>query len=160
MNSKMLAALAGSVAVIGAVVFFLVEQNQSHALHLQGEIVSIRFNTLSDGGNLSIIHLKVTNPSSTGYEVRGVEVDAISPDGKETIPSGVLSKREVRAYTEFEKLDGTPIGLGDEVKKGETIDRIMSARFEVPRQKLAGYTLRVKFTSVNGVPAEITGRIP
>jgi hypothetical protein len=156
---RMLAMLAVSAAVIGIAIFFAVHENQSQALHLQGEITAIRFNKLSDGGNLAILNLKVMNPSTANFEVHNVEVEAIAPDKKVT-PSGVLSKREVVAYTEYEKIPGKPIGLGDEFKKGETKEGIVSARFEVPREQLKDQEMVVRFHSVNRVVAEITGRIP
>lgn len=156
---RMLAMLAVSAVAIGTLVFFAVQQNQSQALHLEGEITAIRFNKLSDGGNLAILNLKVTNPSSTGFEVLEAEVDAVDAENKVTL-SGLLSKRELKSYTEYEKIPGTPIGRGDEFKKGETLQGIMSARFEVPREQLKDQTIRVRFRSVNGVVSEITGKIP
>jgi hypothetical protein len=156
---QMLAMLAASAVVIGAVVFFAVERNQSVVLHLEGEITAIRFNTLSDGGDLAILNLKVKNPTTNSFEVHDMEIEAVAPDKKVT-PSGALSKRELASYAEYEKLPGTPIGLGDVFKKGETKEGIVSARFEVPRDKLSGQTIVVRFHSVNRVVAEITGRIP
>lgn len=155
----MLAMLAAAAGLIGVVGFFVVQQNQSQALHLEGEITAIRFNKLSDGGNLAILNLKVTNPSSTGFEVLEAEVEAVAAD-KTVTPSGLLSKRELRSYTEYEKIPGTPIGRGDEIKRGETKEGILSARFEVPREQLKDQTIVVRFSSVNGVVSEITGKIP
>lgn len=156
---RMLAMLGVAAIVIGAALFFAVKENQSQALHLQGEITAIRFNKLSDGGNLAILNLKVSNPSTANFEVHNMEIEAVAADKKVT-PSGVLSKREVVSYTEYEKIPGKPIGLGDEFKKGETKEGIVSARFEVPREQLKGQEIVVRFHSVNRVVAEITGRIP
>lgn len=156
---QMLGMLAASAVLIGAIVFFLVEKNQSEALHLQGEITAIRFNKLSDNGNLAILNLKVTNPSTANFEVHNMEIEAVAADKKVT-PAGVLSKREVVSYTEYEKIPGKPIGLGDEFKKGETKEGIVSARFEVPREQLKGQEIVVRFISVNKVVAEITGKVP
>jgi hypothetical protein len=155
----MLAMLAAAAVLIGVVMFVVVEKNQSEALHLEGEITAIRFNKLSDGGNLAIYNLKVKNPSTTGFEVREIEIEAVSADNKVT-PSGLLSKRELKSYTEYEKIPGTPIGLGDEFKKGETKEGIMSSRFEVPREQLKDQTIHIRLRSVNGVEEEITGRVP
>ncbi len=156
---QMLAMLAASAAVIGIIVFFVVEQNQSTALHLQGEITAIRFNKLSDGGNLAILNLKVTNPTDFTFEIHDMQVEAVAADKKVT-PSGVLSKREVVSYAEYEKIPGKPIGLGDAFKKGETKEGIVAARFETPREDLKGQEIVVRFISVNRVVSEITGRIP
>jgi hypothetical protein len=155
----MLAMLAAAAVLIGVVMFVVVEKNQSEALHLEGEITAIRFNKLSDGGNLAILNLKVKNPSSTGFEIHEAEIEAVGADKKVT-PTGLLSKRELKSYTEYEKIPGTPLGRGDEIKKGETKEGIISARFEVPREQLKDQEIVVRFRSVNGVVSEIMGKIP
>ena len=155
MNRQFLLILLGSVAVIGLVVFGLVKENQATVIQLNGAVKGARLVELGDGSTLAMVDFEATNPSKIGFELNQVEIEAHV--GKDTLPSTLFSKYDLENYLQFQKY--TPkfaqIGLGEQIKAGETAKRMVAARFEVLMPALKDAQFVVRLTNVNHVVAEL-----
>ncbi len=158
MNRQFLLILLSGVIVLGLAMFALVKQNQSSVVQLNGEVKDVLVLALGDGSSLAMIDFEAKNPSSIGFEVNGVEIEAHV--GKDTLPSTLFGKRDLGDVLEFQKY--TPryaqIGFGDQVKAGETAKRMVAARFEVMPEQLADAEFVIRFTNVNHVMSEVKGK--
>jgi hypothetical protein len=158
MTSRFALILLGSAALVGAIIFLAVRQNQSGLLTLEGQLTSVRIAEMHDGTALAVADFEVKNPSDNDFEVRATELALVLPEGIST--ANLLSKREAADYIQYAKL-ATPnpqIGAGNQIKAGETVKGMLVGRFETNPSTLAGKTFRIQFTSVNGRVEQFIGK--
>jgi hypothetical protein len=142
---------------VGAIVYFSVVVNQSGVLRLEGKITNIRLQPLRDGATIAIADFELKNPSGSDFEVRSAELAVVQEAG--ITPATLLSKQRSADYLHYEKiaLPNPLFGAGDVVKAGANAGGMMMGRFDASPATMAGKTIRVKLTSVNGIVVQLIG---
>jgi hypothetical protein len=158
MSRQLLATLAVGLVVIGAALYSTVSINQKHLLTLTGSITDVRVAELSPQATLVILDFTVENPSGVAFEVKELSVERV--DG--AVRGDLLSKAETARYLEYSKVaqPNPALGIGDRIKGGETVKRLVAARFDSPATGLAAATYRIHFRHIENVDAQIEGRKP
>ncbi len=157
MSRQFLATLAVGLVVIGAALYFTVDLNQKHLLTLTGSIDNVRVAELSPEATLVILDFTAQNPSGVGFEVKELAIDRVG-----SVAGDVLSKAETVRYLEYTQL-GQPnpaFGIGDRIKGGETVKRVVAARFDLPAAGFAQATYRIRLKHIENVDVEIEGKKP
>lgn len=156
MSKQLLATLGVGLIVIGAVLYTTVSVNQGHLLTLTGSITNVQAAELSKDATLVVLEFTVLNPSAVGFEVKELSVERIGGT-----PGDLLSKSDAVRYLEYNKLTQlSPLGIGDRIIGGESVQRFVAARFDAPAEGLAGATYRIRFRHMENVDAQIEGRKP
>lgn len=157
MSKQFLATLAVGLVVIGAVLYSTVTINKNHLLTLTGAITDVRVAELTPESTLVILDFTAQNPSAVGFEVKELAVERV--DGAR---GDILSKAEAARFLEYSKLamPNPALGIGDRIKGGETVKRLIAARFDAPVAGFAAAAYRIRFTHIENVTAEIEGRKP
>jgi len=160
MSRQFIVMLLAAVVVIGVALYSTVSVNQKHLLTLTGSIDDVRVRPLTPDASLVIVDFTTTNPSAVGFDLIQMELDKM--DGDKATPSGLLTKSEIGGYFEYEKLPrpNPVLGIGEMIRGGQTVKRMIAGRFELPEAGLAGATYRIRFHHIDKVDAEITGRKP
>jgi hypothetical protein len=156
-SKQFLATLAVGLGVIGAAVYSTVSINQNHLLTLTGSMTDVRVAELTPEATLVMLDFTAENPSAVGFEVKELGVERV--DGAR---GDVLSKAEATRFLEYSQLaqPNPPLGIGDRVKAGETVKRMIAARFDLPAAGLAAASYRIRFRHIENVDAQIEGRKP
>ncbi len=154
MTRVLLATLAVSAVLVGAILLTTVRTNQGQLLRLEGEITDVRIEKMSDGANLVFLTFDATNPSKHTLEIKRVEV-AMGPKDHAVV-GGVLSKREVSSFIDFKKWKDQypPIGPGDVVIAEEKVTRMIAARFAKNQDLNANCRIRCHYS--NDVVVDMT----
>lgn len=160
MSRQFIVMLLAAVVIIGVALYSTVSVNQNHLLTLTGAITDVRVRPLTPEASLVIVDFTVTNPSAVGFDLIQLELDKM--DGDKATPSGLLSKGEIGRYLDYEKSPqpNPTLGIGEMIRGGQTVKRMIAARFELPEAGLAAATYRIRFHHIEKVDAEITGRKP
>lgn len=153
-------AILGAAVIIGAVLFVTVGVNQSQVLTLKGKVLDVRAVTLEPQASLVVIDFEANNPSNKLFEIEDIAVDQIQ--GETETPSSLLSKRETANYFEYTKMlqPNPQLGIGEIIKGGETVHRMVVTRFELPVNGLANAEYRIRIRDINDVVADIAGKRP
>ena len=160
LSKQLLITLAVAMVVIGVALYSTVSINQKHLLTLTGSITGVRVAELTPEASLVILDFTALNPSVIGFEVKDLRVERV--DGAAPVPAAALSKAEIAAYFEYSKeVPANPsLGIGDRIKAGETVKRMVAARVDSPATGLATGTYRILFKHIENVDAQIEGRKP
>lgn len=156
MSRQLLITLWVGLIVIGVIVYSTVAVNQGHLLTLTGSITDVRVAELSPEATLVILDFSAQNPSAVGFEMKELAVERV--DGAKGDP---LSKVEATRYMEYAKLaqPNPPLGIGDRIGAGKTVQRMIAARFDAPAAGFATATYRIRFRHIENVDAEISGAV-
>jgi len=160
-SRQLLITLAAAFAVIGLALYSTLKVNEAHLLTLEGKIDDVRVISVSPQSTLVIVDFTATNPAKIRFEVRDLTLERIERD-KEPLRGDVLGKAELLRYMEYTKVPqkNPPVGGGDKVQGGETVHRMIAARFDVPVDGLGIATYRVGFQDYNNVAPKIEGKKP
>jgi hypothetical protein len=160
MSRQFMLVLLAAVAVIGVALYSTVTVNQNHLLTLTGAITDVRVEPLTPEASLVIVDFTATNPSGVGFDLLQLELEKV--DGANITPSGLLSKSEIARFVEYKKLaqPNPVLGIGELIRGGQTVKRMVVARFELPPTGLAQATYRIRFHHIDKVDAQIEGRKP
>jgi hypothetical protein len=160
MSRQFLLTLAAALIVIGVALYSTVSVNQRRLLTLTGSITNVRPIALTLESSLVIVDFTATNPSPVGFDLIQLELDKLA--GEKATPSGLLSKSEIARYFEYNKIPqpNPVLGIGELIKAGETVHRIVVGRFELPVDGLATSAYRIRFRHIDKVDAEISGKRP
>ncbi len=161
MSRQLLIALAAALVIIGIALYSTVEVNQAHLLTLEGKVDNVRVIALTPESTLVIVDFTATNPAKVRFEVRDLTLERIEKD-KQPLRGDVLGKAELVRYMEYSKVPqlNPVIGGGDRVQGGDTVKRMVAARFDVPVAGLGIATYRIGFQDYNNVAASIEGKKP
>ncbi|MEO5926327.1 MAG: hypothetical protein ABIR70_21070 [Bryobacteraceae bacterium] len=157
MSRQFLIMLSAGLLVIGVALYSTISVNQKHLLTLEGSITDVRISELTPESTLVILDFTAMNPSKVRFEVKEVGVERT--DGT-PLRGDLLSKAETVRFLEYAKLPmpNPTIGVGDRVQGGETVKRMIAARFDTPAAGLQTATYRIGFLDYNNVAAKVEGK--
>lgn len=128
----------GLVVVAIAVTGIVYNQRGAH-VELVGGIQKVRTLPLDENSSAAIIDFGFRNPSDYPFVVRTVEVTMVEPDGK--VDDGmVISEMDAtnlfRYFPVLGQKFNPSLTVRTRIKAGESMDRMVAVRFEVPEKVL------------------------
>jgi len=159
MSNRFPLILLASLAVIGGIVWVFVSTHQSSLVRLEGSILKIRTYPLNSQSTLVLADFRVTNPTQLPFVVDKLEMFVDRPGG-EPVPGDILSRADVNLVFEYQKITGPeyndPLIISNQIKPGETIDRMSAGKVDVPEAQIDGRLgVRIRIHEFNGQVAEI-----
>jgi hypothetical protein len=135
------------VAIAVAMIFHM--QRGAH-IELTGKILKVRTAPLDDNAAVLVADFRITNPADYSYLVNKVTLTVVDAHGK-TIEGDTISELDARRIFEGIPLLGPKYNQGlilrESVAPHATVDRMISARFEVADavlQARKNLTLRIE----------------
>ncbi len=156
------AMIAGALAVliVGGMIFGGLFWTRHSHLELTGQVLKVRTYQVDPENTIAIIDFRATNPSTTQFQVKDVEVYLDGKDGK-TLDSALFSDIDAGRVFEFYKVLGRKYNptllMRDKVDAGKTLDRMIAVRFSCPEQQIADRKdIRIEITEIDGNKSIIT----
>lgn len=147
---------AAALVVFVAVVLYL---NRGSRVVLEGSIQSVRVQSMDEKSAVAVIDFRFVNPSDLEFIVRGVTIWMEDSQGVRYEGMTVAEGEVDRLFEYFPLLRpkyNPVLKMRDGVRSGESMDRMVCARFEAPASVLEtrrGLTIRVE--DVDGLVSEI-----
>ncbi len=156
----LLASLAGIVVVVIAVAMIFHAQSGAH-IELTGKILKVRTAPIDENSSVVAADFRVTDPADYPFMVKSVKLIVVGATGKR-IEGDTVSEPDAKRIFEAipllgPKYNGSMI-IGERISPHATVDRMTSARFEVPDSTLqARKNLILRIEEVDGrATAEFT----
>lgn len=129
---------AGIVAILVATVF---QTHKGAHVDLNGKILKVRTAPIDESSSVLAVDFRVTNPSDYPFMVRSVTLTVVDANGKQ-IDGETVSEPDAKRLFDALPLLGPKynpsLTINERVAGHQTVDRMSSARFEVPDSVLAG----------------------
>lgn len=152
MRQGLLIGLAAGLVIVGAAFFGVMRYNLASHIRLEGAIQKVRTIDL-DGGSALIVDFRVTNPAGYPFVVSNVAV-SVDADGSFVdgfVISDVDAKRLFQYYPAVGQKYNDSLKMRDKIAAGQTVDRMIAARFELAGPKLEKWrALRLRIEDVDG----------
>jgi hypothetical protein len=154
MRKELLIGVAIGLVLLGLVASGVLWVNKDAHVVLEGAIQKVRTLPLDDSASFLVLDFRVTNPSGYPFVVREVQ---IMVDGVE---GSVVADSDARRLFDYYKTIGPKyndsLKARDRVAAKQTIDRMVSARFEFPEAKLKDRkSLTLRIEEVDGLVSEL-----
>jgi hypothetical protein len=157
MNRERLLSIAIGLALVSAAIGGLLWFNRGSRMVLDSTVQKVRTQALDDATAL-VVDFRITNPSKYRYVVGKVELFA-DLDGnwvEGSIVADIDAKRFFDAYPAIGQKFNDTLLMREKIAPGQSIDRMLAARFEVHESKLlARRNLKIRIEEVDGVVTEI-----
>jgi len=148
----------GTVIVGLAVTGIFYNQRGAH-VELLGSILKVRTLALDENSAAAIIDFRARNPSDYPWVVRTAEVTMTDASGKPYDGSAISEMDATNLFQYFPALGqkfNPSLILRTKIKGGESVDRMLAVRFEVPEKALqARKSLRIHIVELDGPEADI-----
>jgi hypothetical protein len=164
MNKQTIIAGLIALVVVGGLVGGGLLYTKKNHLELTGQVIKVRTHPLDDKSTLAILDFRVANHSTNQFVVKAVDVFLEQKDGK-VVESQTVSELDAqRIFTYYpvigKKYNATLV-IRDKVNPGETLDRMVAVRFELPEAEVQNRkVIRAEIQDVDGAKSQIleTGR--
>ncbi|MGH9662031.1 MAG: hypothetical protein ACRD96_26015 [Bryobacteraceae bacterium] len=148
----------GLVAVVAAIAGVFYIQRGAH-VELKGSILKVRTQAMDESSSVMVVDFRFVNTSDYPFVVRQVDV-AIEDAAGQRIEGKVVSEVDARRLFEFYPLLGQKFNetlrMRDKAPARQSMDRMVSARFEIAEGKLATRRkLIVRIEDVDGPVSEL-----
>jgi len=160
-NKRFALMLLAGLAVMAALVFFLLTGTRGAHLRLEGKILKVRVLAMSGtGASLVMVDFRVTNPSDVPFVVSSVKL-SIQPAVGGPVEGATISKPDIDNVFQYAKLLGPKysqvLGMRDAIVPHQSGDRMAGARFEMPEATVnARKSLQLEIEDVDGAVARIS----
>lgn len=163
--SKNILKMAGiGLIVVVVVVAVIYVFNLGSQIRLSGEIQMVRVQAMDGESCVVIVDFRFENPADYPFVVRDATIHLTLEDGAELQGTAVAATDAKRVFDYYSKANPN---LGpqyndvmiarDRVEPGESMDRMIMARFDIPASKAearSGLTLRIE--DVDGAVTRLT----
>ena len=148
-----------AVVVLGAVVAGALYVNRGAHVELRGSIQKVRIQGVDDKSAIAVVDFRFANPSDHPFVVRSVTVLIEDTQGNSHEGMSIADVDVARVFQYYPLLGGKfneSLKIRDKVPAKETLDRMISARFEVPASLLESRRkLTIRVEEVDGNVSEI-----
>ena len=150
------------VVVLGVALAFIVYGNRASYLQPTGHILQIRTAPLDDSSSILLVDFEATNPSGREMTARWVTLGIHKADG--TAPDNMAIAGSdlpllFRAHPELGKLEHPPAHEREHIEPGQTVDRIIAVRYDLPESELKQRKdLQLVVEDVTGPKLELTAK--
>ena len=145
------AGLCAALLIVGAFLFF----TRGGHMRIEGRILKVRTHPADESSTVAIVDFRFANPAAYTWMVKKVDVVCDMKDGS-TIESTTVSDMDAtRLLDYFKELGGKyndTLRVRDKIPAGQSWDRMVAARFEVPESKIeqrSRFRLRVQESDGN-----------
>ena len=165
-RGPILPALIALVLLTAVMSVFLWSTRKNH-LELTGDILKVRTHTIEQNNEeskpetytIAALDFRVTNPSTQPFQVKNVDVELVTKDGKVLEPA-YFSELDAMRMFEFYKVLGPKYNptlvVRDKVDPGQTLDRMLAVRFKATEQQVADRkALKLIVEEVDGQKSEL-----
>jgi hypothetical protein len=161
MSKNMAIGFAVGLVCLGVAIAAVVYSQRGGHIDLQGKFLKSRTAPLDDNASVGVIDFRVTNPADYAFVANTVTVAMEDKSGKQTDGQTISEIDARRVFDAIpllgQKFNNTLIAR-DSVPPHGTLDRMVSARFEVPDSALqARKRFVVKIAEIDG---RVTIEIP
>ncbi len=154
MRKELLIGVAVGLVVLGLAASGVLWVNKGSHVVLEGAIQKARTLALEESASFLVLDFRVTNPSDYPFVVREVKVIVDGVEGN--VVADVDAKRLFEYYKEIGPKYNDSLKTRDKVGARQTVDRMVSARFELPEAKLKGRkSLVLRIEEVDGQVNEL-----
>ena len=134
----LIASLAGIVVVVAAVAMILYGQRGAH-LELSGKILKVRTAPIDDQSSIAVVDFRVTDDANYPFVTKEAKLVLVDSAGHQ-IEGSTVSEPDAKRLFESIPLLGIKynpsLSINEKVGPHQTLDRMTSARFEVPDSTL------------------------
>jgi biopolymer transport protein ExbD len=159
---KLLPFVAIGLVVVAIVVAWTVLAQRGARVELAGSIGKVRTLALDERSSAAIIDFRVRNPSDYLFVVRQVEVTALDSAGQPLAGMVIAQADAAKLFAYFPRVGqryNESLLIRTKVKPGQSMDRMIAARFEVPEKVLqARRNLTIRIEELDGPVAEFSER--
>lgn len=154
MRKELLIGVAVGLVVLGLAASGVLWVNKGSHVVLEGSIQKARTLALEESASFLVLDFRVTNPSDYPFVVREVKVIVDGVEGN--VVADVDAKRLFEYYKEIGPKYNDSLKTRDKVGARQTVDRMVSARFELPEAKLKERkSLVLRIEEVDGLVNEL-----
>jgi len=161
MNARVASILCGLCLVV-AVVAGVLWSNRGAVVRLDGTIQMIRTAPIDEKSSVLVADFRITNPADVAFVVRGVRVlvdTAIGRSEEGMTIAEIDARRMFAGIPSLGQKYNDSLIARERVPPGQQIDRMISARFEMPESSLEGRRrIRILVEEVDGAVTEIVER--
>jgi hypothetical protein len=135
---------------------------RNNRLELKGDVLKVRSYSIDQNYTIAVIDFRVTNPSTSQFVVKDIDVSLDTNDGK-TLDGSIFSEIDARRLFDYYKVLGTKFNptllTKDKINSSETVDRMLAVRFtstdaDIQNRK----AIHIVVHDVDGVQTEIVER--
>jgi hypothetical protein len=130
----LIASLVGIGIVAIAIAIVLHAQRGAH-IELTGKILKVRTAPIDENSSVAAVDFRVTDPANYPFMAKSVTLTVVDAGGKQIDGSTVSEPDAVRIFQGIPLLGpkyNPSLIIGERVAPHQTVDRMSSARFEVP----------------------------
>jgi len=157
MHRELLLPVAIGIVVAATVAAIVLKVNLGAHMVLDGSLKSVRVIAIEQASAM-VVDFRLSNPAGYPFVVRTVSLIA-EIGGKPiegTVVADVDAKRLIDYYPAIGPKYNDTLRMKDRILPGQTVDRMVAARFEVPEAKLQARTrLTLRIEEVDGQVTEI-----
>ncbi len=157
-----------AIVLLGTLVSIGLWSTRKNHLELTGQILKVRTHTIEqeteekqkETYTIAALDFRITNPSTQPFQVKNVDVELVTKDGK-TLEPAYFSELDAQRMFAFYKVLGTKYNptlvLRDKIDPDQTMDRMIAVRFKSTQQEVDERKLiKIVIEEVDGQKSEIT----
>jgi hypothetical protein len=153
-----------AVLIVGVLIGGGLYWTRNNHLELKGQVLKVRSYSIDQDYTVAVIDFRVTNPSTTQFVVKDIDVTLDTREGK-SLDGAIFSEIDARRLFDYYKVLGTKFNptliAKDKVESGQTVDKMLAVRFtgadaDIQNRK----AIHIVIHDVDGVTTEIQERRP
>ena len=135
---------------------------RNNRLELKGEVLKVRSYSIDQNYTVAVIDFRATNPSTSQFVVKDIDVTLDTSDGK-SLDGSIFSEIDARRLFDYYKMLGTKFNptllTRDKINSGETVDRMLAVRFTASDAAIQDRkAIHIVVHDVDGIQTEIVER--
>jgi hypothetical protein len=151
--------LAAGLVVVGAIVLFILDTTKGAHLELRGWLLKVRSVAVDEKASIVVIDFRVKNIAEVPFLVRDARIEIQTPGGQNP-DSFMLARADTEHVFAKMPLIGPKfndvLAIKDRIKPGETIDRMVAMRIELPESEVeARKSLKLRIEDTDGAVCEL-----
>lgn len=132
MNRGTLIAALIAVAIVGSMIGGGLYWTRNNHLELKGKVLKVRSYSIDQDYTVAVIDFRVTNPSTSQFVVKDIDVTLDTRQGK-TLDGSIFSEIDARRLFDYYKVLGAKFNetlvTKDKIESGATMDKMLAVRF-------------------------------
>ena len=157
-----------AIVLLGGLLGMGLWSTRKNHLELTGEILKVRTHSIEqetedkqkETYTIAALDFRIKNPSTQQFQVKNVDVELVTKDGK-TLEPAYFSELDAQRMFEFYKVLGTKYNptlvVRNKIESGQTMDRMIAVRFKASQQEVEERKLlKIVIEEVDGQKSEIS----
>lgn len=135
MSKNILIASLVGIAIVAIAIAMVMHAQRGAHIELTGKILKVRTAPIDENSSVAAVDFRVTDPADYPFMVKSVTLTVVDASGKQIDGSTVSEPDAVRIFDALPLLGpkyNSSLIIGERIASHQTVDRMSSARFEVP----------------------------